>query len=519
MPDDFLLLGFPNKVFAKTTEGEFELNQAAHGGGWSGHGVELRIHGADEQIVDIESSTQPLFNVVVEFGLNNNGVLFGTLGDAWERAYGDLRWEAGIGEKKTISPWYFLWFPTIVAGKPIVGICGVKTGGAAMASWQVGEHSVRLLLDVRSGNRPVRLQSRQLRAAVIAQPSTSPRRFPDMSNYQPLLRSLCDHPRLPKDPIYGINDWYYAYGHNTAEGILDDTKRAAEWAHGLQNRPFSVIDDGWSATEGDWTHGNERFPDMPRLAEEIRKAGCKSGLWVRPLKTDEKLPDSYFMAKGILDPSRHDALEKIHETIYRIHHWGYDLIKHDYSTFDVCGLWGFQMTDGVVGKRRTFADDTRTTAEILRGLYQTIRDAAGSSLVLGCNTVGHLAAGLEECQRIGDDTSGKEWARTVKMGVNSLAYRGIQQGAFYEADPDCVGITTEVPWEKTKEWLELAANSGTVLFVSAQKEALGPEQYKALTEAFKQASVRRPLATPRLDDGLTPTRWVVDGKERTFDWS
>jgi alpha-galactosidase len=230
------------------------------------------------------------------------------------------------------------------------------------------------------------------------------------------------------------------------------------------------------------------------------------------------------MAHKILDPSRAEVLEKIHEIIYRIHGWGYELIKHDYSTFDVCGLWGFQMTDGIVGKKRTFADDTRTTAEILCSLYQTIRNAAGSSLVLGCNTVGHLAAGLEECQRIGDDTSGREWARTVKMGVNSLAYRGIQQGAFFEADPDCVPITTEVPWEKTKQWLELVASSGTVLFVSAQKETIGTDQDRALKSAFREASVRQPLATPvrafgpGLPPAATPTQWKIRGDERVFDW-
>ena len=106
------------------------------------------------------------------------------------------------------------------------------------------------------------------------------------------------------------------------------------------------------------------------------------------------------------------------------------------------------------------------------------------------------------------------------MGVNSLAYRGIQQGVFFEADPDCVGITTEVPWAKTKEWLELAAASGTMLFVSAQKDALGPDQEAALKAAFAEASVRQPLATPTdMHGGLTPKSWMVKGKLRTFDWS
>ena len=48
----------------------------------------------------------------------------------------------------------------------------------------------------------------------------------------------------------------------------------------------------------------------------------------------------------------------------------------------------------------------------------------------------HLAAGLVELQRTGDDTSGRDWARTKKMGVNTLAYRMPQNRAFYIDDPD-----------------------------------------------------------------------------------
>ena len=519
VPDTNSFLDFPDRVFAVTAAGQVELEQAAHGGGWSGGGVSIRIHEPKdgEMVVDVEESERPIFNVTIEWAKAGEYLL--VMGDAWERAYGDLEWK-GAEKAEIVCPWYFLATYNSVLGAQRYWIVGVKTGGAAMASWHIEAPRLQLKLDLRSGNRPLRLGDRQLRAGTIVTPGEQG--APTMAGYRQELRSLCDHPRLAHAPVYGINDWYYAYGNNTAERIIDDSKRAADWASGLHNRPFSVIDMGWSATEATWSHGNAKFPDMPGLAQQISTAGCRPGLWVRPLQSDEKLPAEWFMAHKILDPSRPEVLEKVRELIYRIHSWGYELIKHDFSTYDVCGYWGFEMTDGVVGKGRTFHDDTRTTAEILRELYKTIRGAAGSSLVLGCNTVGHLAAGLEEAQRIGDDTSGKEWARTVKMGVNSLAYRGIQQGAFFEADPDCVGITTEVPWEKTKRWLELAAGSGTVLFVSAQKEALGPEQEAALKAAFAEASVRQPLAVPagRLGQhDLAPTHWKVGGKDRTFDWA
>ncbi|MHB8634863.1 MAG: alpha-amylase family protein [Fimbriimonadaceae bacterium] len=526
MPFPIHFLGFPDRVSAKTAGGEVALTKTAHGGSWAGDGVAIRVHeGLRNEIhVDVEEASGPIFDVNLVW--NDIGMDLCVLGDAWERAYGDLGWTMADGSRgPAISPWYFFGQPRhVMVGDPFLLLVGVKTGGAAMTSWSIEQASVRLKLDIQSGNRPLRLAAgKQLRAATYC----TQRLGYGMAERHSALHALCDRPRLAQAPIYGVNDWYYAYGNNSAARILDDSKRAADSSGGLHNRPFSVIDMGWAATEATWSHGNSKFPDMPGLAHDISRAGCKPGLWVRPLQSDEKLPAEWFMAPKILDPSRPDVLEKVHETIYGIHSWGYELIKHDFSTFDVCGLWGFEMTDGVVGKDRTFHDDTRTTAEILRSLYKTIRDAAGSSLVLGCNTVGHLAAGLEEAQRIGDDTSGREWARTVKMGVNSLAYRGIQQGAFFEADPDCVGITTQVPWAKTKQWLELAAGSGTVLFVSAQSEAVGPEQERALRAAFAEASVRQPLATPIMNEfqagaaqnSLTPTEWEIRGHKQTFDWS
>src|SRR5438270_8322197 len=125
----------------------------------------------------------------------------------------------------------------------------------------------------------------------------------------------------------------------------------------------------------------------------------------------------------------------------------------------------------------TFASGaSRTTAEVIRDLYRAIRTAADDAVIIGCNTVSHLSAGLFEICRIGDDTSGIEWARTRKMGVNTLAFRGVQHGAFYVADADCVGVTNAVPWALNRQWLDLLARSGTMLFVSLAPDALGKPQ-------------------------------------------
>jgi len=142
-------------------------------------------------------------------------------------------------------------------------------------------------------------------------------------------------------------------------------------------------------------------------------------------------------------------------------------------------------------------------------------------LITGCNTMGQLAAGLFELQRIGDDTSGQDWGRTRNMGVNCLAFRLPQNGTFFAVDADCVGqvSSNSVPWAKNSQWLDLLAHSGTPLFVSFPRETVSPEQKSALHEALVAASLPQPPAEP-LDwlTDRTPERWHLDGKGTSFSW-
>src|SRR6059058_974875 len=119
----------------------------------------------------------------------------------------------------------------------------------------------------------------------------------------------------------------------------------------------------------------------------------------------------------------------------------------------------------------------------------------------------------------GDDTSGTDWSRTRKMGVNTLAFRGTQHGAFYVADADCVGVTNAVPWVYNRQWLDLLARSGTMLFVSLAPDALGADQRRDLRAALALAAVPQPLAEPvDWQQTVYPTRWRLMGRERTYNW-
>src|SRR6185295_14055942 len=140
-------------------------------------------------------------------------------------------------------------------------------------------------------------------------------------------RQMCPHPRLPAQPVYGSNDWYWAYGKNSAETVLADAQHIVDLSPSGGNRPFAVIDDGWQpgrgrdrAGAGSWDRGNDKFPDMPGLAAEIRRVGARPGIWIRPLQPAADAPDGWRSARdrNFLDPSVPEVRAKVAADITRL---------------------------------------------------------------------------------------------------------------------------------------------------------------------------------------------------------
>ena len=440
------------------------------------------------------------------------------LGDAWERGYGELEWRGFVFDR--VMPWYFF----ARSGNMLAGY-GVKTGPNAMCSFTCDPHSLTLHLDVRSGGQPVRLGGRTL---TLCETVCGEYDAGDLlSAQQEFLRGLAVNPVFPAEKVYGFNNWYYAYGHSSREEILGNAAHLARLTKGLANRPFMVIDDGWQQLRyngyigGPWRQGKKEFGDMETLAAQMAAMDVIPGIWYRPLQNrDPAIPEEWFRDRqdGILDPSRPEVLAYIAEDVKTLCGWGYRMIKYDYSTYDITGRWGPQMGVDFCRADVRFADETKTTAEIVKDLYRTIcRAAEGKAEILGCNCVGHLGVGYMHLNRIGDDTSGRDFARTRRMGVNTLAFRMPQHGVFYHVDADCVGITESIPWEQNEQWLKLLALSGTPLFVSVAPDLPTEEQNEVIAKYLAVASVRTEMAAPLdLTENTTPETWRIDGETVTF---
>jgi len=523
------MVHLPERVFVTLDDASHELIPADGKQTWSYKDITVKLEYKDGSLsVKVHSPTEALHNLYFTWQYEPP---LSILGDHWERTYGDVHFQPPSIKRKL--PWYFIQHDS-----KYTTCFGVKTGCNTICYWQVGDGLMRLTMDTSNGGAGVNLGDRVLHTADIIVTGNKPgenafhtaRRFCGM---------MCPVSRLPAKPVYGINDWYFAYGNNSYDLIIQHTTMLADLATNAGNRPFSVIDAGWAAYspslpndccwQDDFSRPNDKFKDMHKLADEVRTLGMRPGLWTRPLcasyKMDKKLlapniPGRNDPLRPVLDPTIAENIEHVKSNISTYKNWGYNMVKHDFSTFDILGRWGFEMTDELTVPGWQFNDNTKTTAEIILNLYRSIREAAGDMYLIGCNTMSHLSAGIFELNRTGDDTSGNEWARTRKMGVNTLGFRIVQHNHFYAADGDCVGITTKVPWEKNRQWMQLLAESSAPLFISAQPDALGEEQKRFIKQSFTSASNPQPVGEPL--DWLTnqwPEKWKLDGQVKTFDWT
>jgi alpha-galactosidase len=217
------------------------------------------------------------------------------LGDAWERGYGDLEWRAFVPDR--VMPWY-----VALSDGRVTHAYGVRTGAHALCFWQIDPRGLSLWTDVRSGGAGVELGARTLAVCDIV-PRQGRTANPRSRRCTRSASRCARCAKIPAQPVYGSNDWYWAYGKNSAATVLADAQHIVELSPTGANRPFAVIDDGWQPERGPSAGARD---DGPMGSRERQVPGHgrswpgrsavtarRPGIWIRPLLAPSDAPDSW----------------------------------------------------------------------------------------------------------------------------------------------------------------------------------------------------------------------------------
>lgn len=455
-----------------------------------------------------------------------------------ESVYGD-QWErVGVSahaEWRSVMPSRALpWF-CYLKGDGRLGCYGVKTGADCFAFWQVDTRGITLFLNLCNGNVGTDIREPLVVCEVVQSFSEQGADVYSFArSFSPLM---CDAPKLPKRPIFGVNNWYWAYGRISSESIRTETDYLMRMCDGVKERPYMIVDDGWqyARTYGDaaynggpWELPNARMGDMSALAEGIRSAGAEAGLWFRPLLTLGELPEEARLVRferggAILDPSHPYTLERVERDAERIRSWGFGLIKHDFTTMDIFGsdpLTSERHTAVMCKGDRHFYDRSKTSATIVKELYKAVQRGAGAAEVIGCNTVSHLTAGIHSTYRVGGDTSGRSFEWTRRNGTNSVMRLPLND-AFYRVDPDCAAFTDKVDASLGLDYLEMCAITGMTALASVTPGILTEGEMERINAIYRMADAdTERYGIAYYDRVADPEVFVsADGSRiREFDW-
>lgn len=236
----------------------------------------------------------------------------------------------------------------------------------------------------------------------------------------------------------GWCSWYYYYFRITENDLLENIEFLKNNREKYPLEYFQ-IDDGYQSALGDWlvTNKAQFTHEMDFIAEKIKDAGLKPGIWLAPFLAEEKsallrehpewmlhdsdgnicMPVDWRGGKAaVLDTTRDDVCQFLENLFRTLHQQGWEYFKLDFMMYE-CS------TPNCV-----YNDRTATRAQALRKGLEAIRRGAGDdSLILGGTMVMGPAVGVVNAERIGTDIT-PFWVRekAAKFDEASAVYRAIR---------------------------------------------------------------------------------------------
>jgi len=293
------------------------------------------------------------------------------------------------------------------------------------------------------------------------------------------------HATLWPQPVSGWCSWYCFWQGVSEKDIIANLDFLAA-NRGELPVDYVQVDDGYQASIGDWLTPNEKFPHgMGWVANQIREAGFKAGLWLAPflIGADSRLwkdhpewavqytPGRPYVAMinwnqncYALDLTRADVmawLEQVFRTVFD--EWGYDYVKID-----------FTYAGAVDGIR---ADPNVTRAQAYRRALEMIRQVAGDRFILGCGNPIGPSIGVVNASRIGPDVApfwhpqvtGDLSAVSTFNAIRNVISRYWMHQRLWLNDPDCLMVRdsdTSLTPEEIRTLATVVAMSGGMVLNS-----------------------------------------------------
>ncbi|MBL8968216.1 MAG: alpha-galactosidase [Spirochaetaceae bacterium] len=293
----------------------------------------------------------------------------------------------------------------------------------------------------------------------------------------------------PARNLRGWCSWYQYYDRITPEILYRNLAALKDRGLGFD---FFQIDDGYQAAVGDWLVQKPAFERrMRELADAIRAAGMRPGLWLAPfsasgrselarLHPEYMIKDEYGKRlragfnpiwKGFyygLDVTHPRVAEYVGEVVRTmVEDWGFEYLKCDFL-FSACLRGGAYHELGL------------SRSMVLKEGMRRIREAAGpSTVIIGCGMPLSAGIGLVDAMRVGPDTgdfwikpSGKLLRTGAMVGarnsMRNFMVRSPMHKRLWLNDPDCVMIrdsgTKLKPAEREAQMDAIAVSGGILMY-------------------------------------------------------
>lgn len=280
-----------------------------------------------------------------------------------------------------------------------------------------------------------------------------------------VLDAVGDRLRAPRvrDVRSGWSSWSCYFKHVTEADVLENVDAARR----LDLRVEIVqLDDGYEVEVGDWLDVRPGFGSVERLADRIRGAGMRAGIWIPPFMVspasalarnhpDWLVPDAsagehWGQEMRILDVTHPAAADHIAGVFRTFARWGYTLFKLD-----------FLYAAAIPGLDR------------YREGMLLIREAVGPDAILLIGGAPLLPSiGLCDVMRIGPDVLPEvpNPQLDLENTVRITKLRSWMSGRLWLNDPDCLVARPEIAHRE--EWAAHLASYGGLRWSSDRLAAL-----------------------------------------------